>query len=354
MTEAGSSRDAATSGAQGVLGARLAAQLLSEPPDATVLETVRHVLAVQAQDARGARLAVRARSLGTHSADVDCALTVERSVVITWANRGTLHLVAAEDEPWLHALTTPQLRTTVARRLHDEGLGPSRADRAVHVVEEALAGGPMVRGDLRALLRRADLAVTSQGLAHVLFRATIDGTVVRGPIIAGEHAFVLRHDWLGDRPEVDRDRALGELAHRYLIAHAPADARDLARWAQVSLRDARAGLSAIAPSLDEQPDGLVRLRGERRAPPTPPRLLGPFDPLLLGWRSRELVLLGAEGVVTSNGIFRAIALVNGLAAGTWALHDDRVVLKLRDPPDPPTAAALHAETTAVEAFLGPR
>ena len=64
---------------------------------------------MQGQDPRGARLAVRARTEGLSAADVDRALSEERSLLITWLNRGTLHLVRSEDYPWLQALTTPPL-----------------------------------------------------------------------------------------------------------------------------------------------------------------------------------------------------------------------------------------------------
>ena len=46
---------------------------------------------------------------GLAAADVDRALSEERSLLITWLNRGTLHLVRSEDYPLLHALTTPPL-----------------------------------------------------------------------------------------------------------------------------------------------------------------------------------------------------------------------------------------------------
>ena len=42
------------------------------------------------------------------SADVDRALTDERSLLIATLNRGTLHLVRSEDYPWLQALMTPR------------------------------------------------------------------------------------------------------------------------------------------------------------------------------------------------------------------------------------------------------
>lgn len=72
---------------------RLGAQLLSGPPLHDVVAVVERLLAVQAQDPRGARLAVRARTSGLTAADVDAALN-ERSVVITWLNRG------AAPGPW--------------------------------------------------------------------------------------------------------------------------------------------------------------------------------------------------------------------------------------------------------------
>jgi len=51
------------------------------------------------------------------ASDVDAALSQRRSLIVTWLNRGTLHLVRSEDYWWLHPLTTPQLRTGNSRRL---------------------------------------------------------------------------------------------------------------------------------------------------------------------------------------------------------------------------------------------
>ena len=104
-----------------VLGRRLSSQLLAGPVPRGP-EAVGRLLAIQAQDPRGARLAIRARSRGTTAADVDRALTKDRSVLITWLCRGTLHLVTADDYPLLQALTTPQLVTASDRRLAQEGV----------------------------------------------------------------------------------------------------------------------------------------------------------------------------------------------------------------------------------------
>jgi uncharacterized protein YcaQ len=335
-----------------VLAARLAAQRLSGTPAADVVETTRHLLAVQAQDPRGARLALRPRTAVGHASAVDDALTNERSLIITWVNRGTLHLIAAEDEPLLHTLTTPQLRRTSDRRLRQEGVSAIAAQRAIAAIVKALADdGPMTRAQIRAVIEKSRAPATGQAMVHVLFRATLDGLIIRGPMIAGEHAFALVADWLGERPKIDRDRALAELARRYLGGHGPADERDLAKWAQLPLRDARAGLRSIASEFTERPDGLVDVHRDEVPPLPPPRLLGPFDPLLLGWCSRKLVLDSAEEVVTVNGIIKAIALIEGRAAGTWTMPGGHVELHLWRAQDRQTAVALEREAAAVETYL---
>ena len=114
---------------RGVAVERLTAQLLAGRRAGDPLEVTRRLLAVQGQDPRGARLAIRARSEGLSVADVDRALTRDRSLLITWLNRGTLHLVASEDYGWLHALTAPTLLTASARRLAQEGVTPDAAER---------------------------------------------------------------------------------------------------------------------------------------------------------------------------------------------------------------------------------
>lgn len=304
-----------------VLAERLTAQMLAGPPARDPLEVVSRLLAVQAQDPRGARMAVRARSEGLTAGDVDRALT-ERSLLITWCNRGTLHLLASEDYPWLHALTTPPLLSSSTRRLAHEGVTPDAAERAVEAIVAALAeDGPLNRLQLRQRIDAAGVRTDGQALVHLLFLATLRGLVVRGPMLDGHHAFVLVHDWLGQTPPVERQRALAELARRYLAGHGPADDRDLAKWAGLPLRDARAGLSAIAAQLQQRRDGLVELAGSPApAPLPPPRLLGAFEPVLLGWRSRApLIDAGEQRLVTVNGIFRAFAMAKGRVVALWKL-----------------------------------
>lgn len=336
-----------------VLRQRLAAQLLTERPATTPSEVVGHLLAVQAQDFRGAQLAIRARSVGTSAADLARALTDDRSLVITTLNRGTLHLVGRDDYPWLHALTAPTVLTANSRRLAQEGVSPAAAERGVVAIEDALGGqGPLDREGLRQAVAAAGVPTRGQALAHILLLAALRGLIVRGPLVAGRPAFVRTADWIGPIATVDRDRALAELARRYLRAHGPADDRDLAKWSGLTLGDVRAGLRMLGPPLVERDDGLLELAGATAASALPPpRLLGQFDPVLLGWRSREEIVGRHRQVVTTNGVFRPIALVGGRAVGLWRLERGRVRIAPFERVPEEASSALDADADALVRYL---
>jgi len=338
-----------------VTAQRCAAQLLCGDPAPSAEEVAGRLLAIQAQDPRGARLAIRVRSAGLSASDVDAALTQRRSLIVTWLNRGTLHLVRAEDYWWLHPLTAPQLRTGNTRRLAQEGVPPPDAERAVATVQAALAtDGPLTRSQLRERVAAAGVRTEGQAMVHILALASIRGLIVRGPVIGRDQAFVLVQDWLGSRPPMmSREAALGELAQRYLAGHAPAADRDLAKWAGIGLRDARLGLARCGAT--QRLDGLAELPAnpQHAAAVLPrPLLLGAFEPLLLGWASRDPIVGPHRRIVTVNGLFRPFALVGGRAVATWTITDGKVVLAPFTPLDAQDQAALAADGAEVMRFLG--
>jgi len=303
-------------------GRRARRQLLHRPPGGTPERLVGTLLAVQAQDYRAARLALRARGRGFTAADVDAALTRERSLVVAWLARGTLHLVRAEDHGWLLALTAPGRFAASRRRLGQEGVPPSDAERGVKVIERALADrGPQRRAQLAEALAAAGIRTAGQATPHLLALAALHGVSVLGPVLDGAPAYVLARDWIRERTEPADP--LAELARRWLAAHGPATAPDLAAWAGLALRDARAGLAAIAPELVQDGEW-VDLAGAPRSRATlGPRLLGAFDPYLLGWRDRSFAVAPehAHRVHPGGGIIRPVALRDGRVVGTWSRRD---------------------------------
>jgi Winged helix DNA-binding domain len=328
---------------------------------------VERLLAAQAQDLRAARLALRARGRGFTAGDVDRALSVDRSLVVGWLCRGTLHLVCREDYPWLLGLTGPLQSATNRRRLGEEGVSPGDAERAVTVIEKALADeGPLGRPELAERMGERGIRTEGQATPLLLNLAAMRAVSVLGPVRDGAQLFALAHDWLGTAPPTelagaDRERALAKLARRYLAGHGPATAADLAAWSGLPLRDARAGLRAIAAELLELEDGLVELAGRGRTPARlPARLLPGFDPYLLGWTDRSFAVPAryARRVHPGGGILRAVAVVDGVAAGTWSRRrrGDRVDVAIEPfaALEPGAARALRAEAADVERFEGRR
>jgi hypothetical protein len=328
-----------------LLAARLHAQLLSGKPARDPVAVAERVYAVQGQDPMGFRLAIRARTTGVTAADVDRALTEDRSLVVTWLNRGTLHLVRSEDYPVIQAVTTPPLRTSSERRLAQEGVPPRDVERGIETIERSLADeGPLTSDALRERIAATGLRAEGQALYHLLFQASLRGLIVRGPMAGKKQAYVLVRDWLPGAKPVDRAEALGEFARRYLEGHGPATDRDLARWGGIPLRDARAGLSAA---------GEAGAAPSRKPELPPPRLLGSFEPCLLGWTSRtDIVGESSPNLVTVGGMFYPFAMVRGRAVARWKLRDDRLELEPFGRISKADRAALERDAEDVRRFLG--
>jgi hypothetical protein len=231
----------------------------------------------------------------------------------------------------------------------------AQAERGVAIVVEAVtADGPQTREQLRRRLDAAGVTTAGQALVHVLKAASLRGHTVRGPMIGNEHAHVSVPAWLGPAPApLDRDQALARLAHRYLASHGPAAAQDLAQWAGVRLSEARRGIDAIADEVTPFGDGLVVLAVTADAASLPPpRLLGPFDPLLHGWASRAPFVGQHAAVVTTNGVFRAGALINGRVVATWGLAGGIVSITPLEPIPSGAIDALVDDAADVLGFLG--
>jgi len=284
---------------------RMAANGLEPRLEGGVAAVARRLCGVQAQDAAAARLAIRARTVGLVAADVDA----EPDVVRTWGWRGTLHLLAREDVPWVLSLVAEREHRSVASRWRALELDDGVYARARAAIAERLADAPATRAELREALAAAGVDASGQRLPHLVRRAAFEG-LLHHPL-DGTFAAL---EPLGDPPP--RDEAIAELVRRHAEGYGPAGPDDVAAFSGLPKAAVRAAWAdSRAPAASDEASGWLRL-------------LGAFDPVLLGYRGYEHVVPEehVRKVWPGGGWIRPVVLVGGVAAGTWRLDGPRLVV----------------------------
>lgn len=286
------------------------------------------MLALQAQDYPGVKWSVGLRSADATEADVEAAFDAGE-IVRSWPLRGTLHLVASEDLPWMLELTAPRALASAAQRRAALGITEADTRHAKDLAVAALPGrSALRRRALLAAIEAGGVATGGQRGYHLLWHLAQTGTLVLGPTSGREQAFARLEAWVPRSRRLDRDEALGELARRYFTSHGPALVEDLARWSGLTVRDVRRGVDIAGDSL-----ATLQLGGREYsvAAPAPDAagggagvlLLPGFDEYILGYRDRTPMLAPEHGdaiVPGGNGMFRATVVVDGEVVGTWRKH----------------------------------
>ncbi|WP_040337118.1 winged helix DNA-binding domain-containing protein [Candidatus Blastococcus massiliensis] len=342
---------------------RLVAQRLAGARAATPLEAVRRLTAVQGQDYPGTLTSVALRTSSRSREEVIAALD-GGEVVRSWPMRGTLHLTAAEDLPWMLDLLGVRALAGVAKRRAALELTELDTARACEAAVSALSGGRRLsRAGLLAAIEGGGVAVTGQRGYHLLWFAAQTGHICLGPTADGEQQFVLLSEWVPRPRRLEREEALGELAARFLAGHGPATVHDLARWSGLPVRDARAGLATARPRLESLtvegtehfldpavPELLTICRTEARGT----FLLPGFDEFVLGYGDRAAVLdpAFADHIVPGkNGVFRSTVVVDGRIVGTWRYEGRGARRAAVGTPFRPEDAALLADVPELAAAL---
>lgn len=344
---------------------RVAAQHLHRPRRRKILDLVRHLTGVQAQVLAAAALALRTRSDGLTPEAFNRARLRDRSIALTWAMRGTLHLVAAEDFGWLVPLLIEPGIPNAHRRLKQLGVPAGQPERAVKLIERTLdREGPLIRSEIEERLRSQGIHTEGQAIAHLMWLAAALGVVCYGPDRGREQCFALVRDWLGKPIRLDREAALAELAARYLKAHGPATPVDLAWWSGIRLSDAKGAWRSIQGRLvtiETARGPMWTLRfSTGPAPRGLVRLLPAFDEYLLGWKDRGLVAAPEhwKKINRGGGWLHPVVVVDGRAVATWRAERSLTALRIAVDPfgtlTPAVRRGVAAEADAVASFHGTR
>jgi hypothetical protein len=193
--------------------ALLARQLLLERGRMTLPRALERIGGLQAQYAPSMYIGLWTRLEGFARDDLTRALE-RRSVVQGTLMRTTIHLVSAADY-WPFALATRSARRESWLRSTTDGLSARELAGAARRLRPRLAGGPLRRADVEALLGK-DRARGVGGWID-LVRAPPSGTWER----RRADLWALAEDWLGP-PETTAREGVELLVRHYLRAFGPA------------------------------------------------------------------------------------------------------------------------------------
>lgn len=348
--------------------ARLRSQLLAPgSQSASAAAVVQRLCALQSQEWQSARLAIAARTRGVTQEDVKRAREVDRSFVLTWSLRGTLHLVPSDDVRWQVELCGPGAIRRTRRRYQQLGLSESIRDQALSEIQDILKReGALSRSKLARSLSERGIPVEGQAMHHLVRFAALRGLVCFGPEVDGDLTYVLLDDWLplGTGLLRPNDQAR-ELALRYLAACAPATLLDFARWSGLSARQVKAAWAAVADDCFTVsiPGGdalmlyeqvlYLKPESEQRAA----RFLPRYDNYLLSYASRAFMVADkyAKQVHPGGGLIRACVIIDGEARASWKLEKRRTGIRVAVSPYETVNAAeltlLEAEVLSLGRFL---
>ena len=280
--------------------------------------------AMQAQDYAGVKWAIGLRCREATEASVEQAI-VDRSIIRTWLQRGTLQVVAAADIHWMLALLAPRLIAQSARRRRQLELDDAVLTRSAGIITRLLQEHKqLTRANLLLELEQAGIATPGARGYHILRHAGLEGLVCFGPMQGKEQTFVLLDEWAPRGRQLPRDEALAELARRYFSSHGPAVLDDFVWWSGLSKKEAQAALEMAKSQLHaEIIDGETYWRPptDLASQETSPaaHLLPAYDEYYLGYKNRDAVLDARydKKAVSSSGVFRPMIVIDGQIVGTW-------------------------------------
>lgn len=351
--------------------ARLRQQLLAADRRADcAAAVVQRLCALQSQEWASAQLAIAARTSGINAADVRRAREVERSFVLTWSLRGTLHLVAAEDLASQLALFGARAIRASKRRYQQLGLSESIREKSLdHIAEILTTAGPLNRAELAEKLDARGMPVAGQAIHHLVRHAALRGLVCFGPERAGDLTYTLLSHWRPDCQPPDSlgtEAALRHFARRYLRAYGPASSADFARWAGISATRAKIAFAALdgdSVACEAPVGALTRLKRQKlpaasESAPPQARFLPRYDNYLLAYQSRDFMVKPeyAKRLHPGGGLIRACVIIAGEAVANWKLERRRKSARIVVAPfqalDTAALPLMQAEAERLSRFLG--
>jgi hypothetical protein len=351
-----------------VLAWRMRRQFLAEPTEAGAVEVARRLCGVQAQVPSSAELAVAVRSAVPQRGGLAAGLAA-RTLMRTWAMRGTLHVLPVDVAPAYLALLAaarPWARPSWQRAF----LSLDEVDALAAAATEVLDGRVLTREELIAEVadRMGPQAAEHirSGWGTVLKPLAWQGLLCQGPASGTRVTFTRADTYLPGWTGLPEPVAAARTAvDGYLGAYGPATAATFGNWlsrgvgkAMVQGWFAELAAELVTVEVDGRPllaraadaDEIAATRPSRAV-----RLLAGFDQYVLGpGTDDEQVVPPAHrtDVSRTSGWIAPVVLAGGRVAGTWQAADGALDVVLFADAPPVDRRALDAEIDRLRDVLG--
>ena len=336
------------------------------------LDVAARVCGLHAQLMASAELALAARIDKLPADVVSRALWEDRTLVKTWAMRGTLHLLPAQEHAMWMAACSQRKSWEKPVWLRSFGVTPEELDELIDAVGEALAGQVLTREEL------ADQVTVLTGSpaqgerirgswGAYLKPAAFLGRICFGPSKGQNVCFTRPDTWIAGWERYDPEAAVLDVVRRYLAVYGPCTHDDLARWWGWSRAKTRQAIRHLGDEAVEVDVGgtihwmlagdVADARSATRS--TSVRLVPAFDQYVVASPRGQTAILADEvkaRVHRPQGWISPVLLVGGRMEGVWR-HErtaDRLVVEITpfDQPPPRVRRAAEAEAERLAAFTG--
>jgi len=349
--------------------ATLARQLLLARAPLGVVEAVRRVVALQAQQPASPYIALWNRLDGFDPISLDESLAGLRLVRASLM-RITVHTVHADDYVHFREAMEPTLRGSRLgdSRFRSSGLTAADVDAFLPALLSHADRHPRTAAELTTWLED-HLGASLETSAHRMLRhyAPLWHAPTGGP-----WSFDTRQSYVAATPRpslTDPEAAAGGLRiliRRYLEGFGPATVADMAQFAMVHRPRTRAAIQSLMAAGEvmqlTSSDGKSALYDLPDAPrphedtPAPPRLLAMWDSVLLAYADRGRVIPPEyrRYVTRVNGDVLPTLLVDGHVAGVWRPVEGGIETTAFCPLPDEVWECLAAEAASLVSFLATR
>ena len=306
---------------------RLLNQQLVAPKFIDPAEVVGYLGAIQAQEYRLMRWAVAMRTKKPSMKAFKEAFNSGR-IIRLHLMRGTWQLITAEDYWPILELCAPKAISVTKGWMSSNKISiPDEEMLQIReiLLQTAVDKRSVTKEDFVQALAEKDITMDDHRLSYHIRMTEMSGLLCSGDLLPMKASYALTANKVKSTVKMNRDEALMRFTRKYFQSRQPATLEDFVWWSGLNVSDCRKGIALLGDTIhvehwkgrDFYLTDDCHTRGFRKGQFL---LIPPYDEYLIGYKSRDIVLLPEHRHHAHNnsGIFQPIIAHDGIICGNWS------------------------------------